>query len=52
MRCRYDAIDVDEYDGHLSDDDFEYTWSWFVPLREFFNKAAAHGRAMIFTVDS
>jgi hypothetical protein len=52
MRRRYDAIDPDDYDGHKSDDDFEYTWGWFVPLREFFNKAAAHDRAVIFTVDS
>jgi len=49
MRRRYDAIDPDEYDGDKSDDDFDYTWGWFVPLREFFNKAAAHDRAVIFT---
>ncbi|QEG26380.1 hypothetical protein GobsT_11190 [Gemmata obscuriglobus] len=50
LRRRYDAIEPDQYDGALGDEDFEYTWGWFVPLREFFNKAAAHDRAVIFTV--
>jgi hypothetical protein len=35
----------------LSDDDFEYTWSWFRHLRDFFQKAAAANRAMLFKVD-
>jgi hypothetical protein len=50
MRRRYDAIDPDEYGGTLCDEDFEYTWGWFVPLRKFFDKAAAHDRAVMFTV--
>jgi len=47
---RYDAIDTKSY-GELSDSDFEYTWSWFPHLREFFQKAAAANRAMLFTAD-
>ena len=50
LRRRYDAIDTETY-GELSDSDFEYTWSWFPHLREFFQKAAASNRAMLFTVD-
>jgi len=50
LRRRYDAIDPEEYDG-LVEDDFEYTWSWFPHLRDFFQKAAAANRAMLFTVD-
>jgi hypothetical protein len=50
LRRRYDTIDTESY-GELSDSDFEYTWSWFPQLRDFFQKAAAANRAMLFTVD-
>ncbi len=51
LRRRYDAIDAETYQGELSDSDFEYTWSWFPHLRDFFRKAASANRAMLFTVD-
>jgi Domain of unknown function (DUF1877) len=51
LRRKYDAIDTESYQGCLSDSDFEYTWSWFPQLRDFFQKAAAADRAMLFTVD-
>lgn len=47
---RYSEIDTERY-GELSDSDFEYTWSWFPHLRDFFQKAAAANRSMLFTVD-
>ena len=50
LRRRYNAIDTASY-GELSDSDFEYTWSWFPQLRDLFQRAAAAGRAMLFTVD-
>lgn len=50
LRRLYDAIDTATYQGEMSDDDFEYTWSWFPHLRDFFQKAAAANRAMLFTV--
>ena len=50
LRRRYDAIDTDTY-GDLSDGDFEYTWSWFRHLPDFFQKAAAADRAVLFSVD-
>jgi hypothetical protein len=50
LRRRYDAIDPADYVG-LVEDDFEYIWSWFPHLRDFFQKAAAAHRAMLFTVD-
>jgi Domain of unknown function (DUF1877) len=49
LRRRYDAIHRSY--GKLSDEDFEYTWSWFPQLRDFFQKAAAANRAMLFAVD-
>lgn len=52
MRRRYDAIYSEGYAADKSDEDFEYTWNWFVSLREFFIKAAAADRATMFTVDS
>lgn len=51
LHRRYQAIDTDTCQDELSDDDFEYTWAWFRHLRDFFQKAASAGRAMLFTVD-
>ena len=51
LRRKYDAIDTESYGCELSDSDFEYTWSWFPQVRDFFQRAAAAGLAMLFTVD-
>ena len=51
MRQRYDCIDPTDYQGLLSDEDFEYTWSWFTQVRDFYRQAAAANCAVIFTVD-
>ncbi|MBU2665312.1 YfbM family protein [Actinoplanes bogorensis] len=51
MRRRYDRIDPEDYQGVLSDEDFDYTWYWFGKVRDFYGKAAAANRAVIFTVD-
>jgi hypothetical protein len=52
MRQRYDKIDPDEYDeAEMGDEDFDYTWQNFLGLRRFYKKAAASGRAVIFTAD-
>lgn len=51
FRAAYDRIDTRDYGGHLGDDDFEYTWEYFVGLREFWHRAAAHGRNILFTAD-
>ena len=39
------------YDGPISDDDFEYTWEYFVEVRNFYAKAASENRAVVFFVD-
>ena len=41
----------DYYRAEPGDDDFDYVWEWFDGLPAFFAKAAAAGRAVIFTVD-
>lgn len=33
------------------EEDFEYTWEYFVLLRDFFHRMAGNGRAIIFTAD-
>jgi hypothetical protein len=51
LRQRYDAIDPDDYQGVLDDEDFEYTWYYLQDTREFYKRAAAAGRSVLFTVD-
>ncbi|TQV69702.1 DUF1877 family protein [Exilibacterium tricleocarpae] len=51
MRARYFQIDPNDYDVDLDDEDFEYTWHWFERLSPLYAKAAAAGRAVVFTVD-
>ena len=51
LRRSYFAIDPDDYDQPPSEEDFGYTWDNFRDLREFFEKAARHDRAVVFTVD-
>jgi hypothetical protein len=51
MRQRYDQIDPADYQGFLSDEDFDYTWYYFEEVRAFYRQAAAAKRPVIFTVD-
>jgi hypothetical protein len=51
IRRAYFAIDPNDYEMELTEDDFGYTWENFVDLRAFFEKAARHDRAVVFTVD-
>lgn len=48
---RYFEIDEDDYGMELSEEDLEYTWTNFIDLREFFRRAAAGSRYVLFTVD-
>ena len=51
FRARYDAIDAVDYGFDLSNEDFEYTWSWFQQVRSLFQRAASENRHVLFTVD-
>ena len=51
FRTRYDLIDPDDYDGAPGDEDFSSTWESFQAVRDLYRKAAAEGRAVVFTVD-
>jgi len=50
FRERYFSM-ANDYGHPKSEDDFKYTWDWFKGLGEFFGKAAAAKRHIIFTVD-
>ena len=51
FRRRYLAIDAASYGFPLTDEDFGYTWDWFQGVREFWLRAAAEGRYVLFTAD-
>jgi hypothetical protein len=52
LRRRYEGIDPEaSYCFGKSEDDFEYTWSWFPHLQAFFQRAADAGRWMVFLAD-
>jgi Domain of unknown function (DUF1877) len=49
FRRRFDAIDDPDYRGARDAADFDYTWANFVDVREFYARAAAARRPVIFT---
>ncbi len=51
LRAGYNAIEQASYQGELGEEDFEYTWDWFGGLVEFYRRAAAEGRWVLFTAD-
>jgi hypothetical protein len=51
MRRKYFQIDPGDYEFPTTEEDFEYTWTWFQGVQAFYQKAAAHNRPVIFTVD-
>ena len=50
MKKRYFDQKFPDYQGEKSQEDWEYTWSSFDGMPEFFAKAAAHKQHVIFTV--
>ena len=48
MQRRYFTIDPKEYEHSVSEEDFHYTWEWFVRLQAFFQRAAEDNRGMLF----
>ncbi len=52
LRQRYfSLLKAGDYDGDIDEQDFGDTWRWFQHVAALFRKAAAHGRAVVFTVD-
>ena len=51
LRIGYFSIEAEDYDGFLSEEDFNDTWQWFEAGKEFWQKAANENRSVLFTVD-
>lgn len=51
LRKGYDKIDSKDYGFDLTDEDFEYMWTWFQDSLEFWKKAASEKRYVLFTAD-
>lgn len=51
FRDRYFKIDNDLYGSETSEDDFDYTWTWFSLSREFWKQASEENRYVLFTAD-
>lgn len=51
--CRkcYDMIDEGDYGMELDNEDFEYAWGYFQESLDFWKRAAAEKRYVLFTVD-
>lgn len=48
---KYRTVVPKDYALEYGDEDLEYTWEWFQSVFDLYSKAAARGRAVIFTVD-
>jgi hypothetical protein len=51
FRQRYSTVVPKDYAPDYGQDDLDYTWSYFQAVKALFEKAAASGRAVVFTVD-
>jgi len=51
LRDRYFSVEFPDYQVDKSETDFQYCWSSFQGLPEFFSRAAREGRWVVFTVD-
>jgi Domain of unknown function (DUF1877) len=51
LKRGYSKIDEKDYGFPLSDDDFEYTWTWFDGSKKFWNLAGGQDRYVLFTAD-
>ena len=48
---RYRLLENLGYGAAYGDEDLQYTWDYFTNVRNLYNRAAAHGRAMVFLAD-
>jgi hypothetical protein len=49
--ARFEKLKGTDYAGEGTDEDREYSWDWFLELREFFRFAAEEKLGAVFTVD-
>jgi hypothetical protein len=51
FRTGYFKIDKNLYRFETTEEDFDYTWTWFSQSREFWKQASEEGRYVLFTAD-
>jgi hypothetical protein len=51
LKAGYKKIIAKDYGSPLTEDDFEFTWSWFEDSKEFWQHAAEENRYVLFTAD-
>jgi hypothetical protein len=51
LRSRYFRLNPDESGCPVDEEDFSYNWHWFQTIREFYKRAAAESRHVLFTAD-
>jgi hypothetical protein len=51
FKDKYFKIDKDLYGDDLTEEDFDYTWSWFSQSRDFWKTAVEENRYVLFTAD-
>lgn len=51
LRQQYFSIDKKEYGFDTTEEDFDYTWTWFSDSKDFWQKAADEKRYVLFTAD-
>jgi len=49
LKNGYSLITAENCDWEPSEQDWEYTWSWFVPLCDFYQRAAKANRYVVFS---
>mgnify|MGYP002373168329 FL=1 len=51
FKQKYFSIDKNEYGFDTTEEDFDYTWTWFSESKDFWQKAADEKRYVLFTAD-
>jgi hypothetical protein len=51
FQARYFKLDASEYGYPVTQDDFTYAWRWLQKIRDFYQRAAAASRFVLFTAD-
>lgn len=51
FRRRYDEMDGSRYGFPKSEQDFEYSWAYLSGIRDFYQRAMAAERCVLFTAD-
>lgn len=51
FKQKYFSIDKKDYGFNTTEEDFDYTWTWFTESKDFWKKAAEEKHYVLFTAD-